>query len=100
MYSSFDMSLKINPDESKIIGNWIFDGVKMIADDQCKRIELLRSEYLKLISTDSSGWNKLYIDPNDGRYWELQFKNGEMQGGGPPSLIIISEIEAKSKFNI
>jgi len=50
---------------------------------------------LELISADESGWLKLYQDPEDKRYWQLSFEHGEMQGGGPPSLILLSELEAK-----
>lgn len=92
--------MKIEKNETKIAGHWIFDGTKMIADENCKRIDWLRSNYLKLISTDESGWLKLYQDPDDNRYWQLNFEHGEMQGGGPPSLILLSESEAKAKYNI
>jgi len=92
--------MKIDKNETKIVGHWIFDGSKMIADEGCKRIDWLRSNYLKLVSTDASGWLKLYQDPEDKRYWQLNFEHGEMQGGGPPSLILLSETEAKEKYNI
>lgn len=59
--------MKIKDNETKIIGHWKFDGKKMIADEQCKRIDWLRTNYLELISTDTSGWLKLYRDPEDGR---------------------------------
>jgi len=92
--------MKIEKNETKIVGHWIFDGSKMTADETCKRIDWLRSSYLKLISTDDRGWLKLYQDPDDKRYWQLNFEHGEMQGGGPPSLILLSESEAKEKYNI
>lgn len=91
--------MTIKSDEIKIKGNWIFDGIKVIADDQCLRIDWLRASYLNLISTDDSGWLKLYQDPKDKRYWQLDFEQGELQGGGPPSLILLSESEAKEKYN-
>ena len=90
--------MKIEKDEIKIIGNWTFDGTKMIADEQCKRIDWLKANYLKKIAADESGWLVLYQDPEDHRYWELCYANGEMQGGGPPSLIMLSEDEAKEKY--
>ncbi|AMR32540.1 hypothetical protein A0256_14465 [Mucilaginibacter sp. PAMC 26640] len=92
--------MEIDKDETKITGHWTFDGSKMIADDECKRIDSLRSHYLKYVSADPTCWLKLYQDPGDGRYWQLQFEHGEMQGGGPPSLILLSELEAKDKYNI
>jgi hypothetical protein len=57
--------------ETKVVGHWIFDGSKMISDDECKRIDWLGSHYLKQVSVDSTGWLKLYQDPEDGRYWQL-----------------------------
>ena len=42
----------------------------------------------------------LYRDPGDGRYWELAYPNGEMHGGGPPSLIMLTEQEAKTKYGL
>ena len=92
--------MKLEKDDIKIVGNWIFDGIKMIVDDQCKRIDWLRNNYLKLIATDETGWLKLYQDPVDKRFWQLIFEQGEMQGGGPPTLILMSETEAKEKYNI
>lgn len=92
--------MKIENNETKLVGGWIFDGARMIANDQCKRIDWLRNNYLKLIATDETGWLKLYQDPEDKRFWQLIFEQGEMQGGGPPTLILMSETEAKEKYNI
>jgi hypothetical protein len=92
--------MKIETNETKIVGHWIFDGSHMTADEVCKRIDWLRSHYLIQVATDKTGWLKLYQDPEDKRYWQLQFEQGEMQGGGPPSLILLSESEAKAKYII
>ena len=92
--------MKIDKNETKIIGHWNFNGSKMIADDQCLRIDMLIKNYLVRVATDSSGWLTLYQDPNDCRYWELTYPDSEMQGGGPPLLILLSESEAKDKYNI
>jgi hypothetical protein len=92
--------MKIEKNETKIVGNWIFDGSRMFADEQCQRVDWLRNNYLILISVDKSGWLKLYQDPLDNRYWQLNFEFGEMQGGGPPSLILLSESEAKQLYDI
>jgi len=58
--------MKINKNETAIIGQWIFDGHKMIADEQEQRIDWLRSNYLLRIANDESGWIILYQDPQDG----------------------------------
>lgn len=90
----------INSNEIKIIGNWTFNGQKMTEDEQCKRIYWLRDNYLKYITSDKSGWDILYQDPEDKRYWELTFPNSELQGGGPPSLIMISKEDAMKRYNM
>ena len=92
--------MKIKQDELKIVGNWIFDGSKMVEDEGAKRIDWLRTSYLKKIATDESGWLTLYQDPEDKRYWELIYEQGEMQGGGPPSLIFLPVDKAREKYDI
>lgn len=91
--------MKIEKKETEIVGKWIFTGGKMIADEQCERIQWLTTNYLKKIALDKTGWDVLFQDPNDSRYWELIYPNSGMHGGGPPSLILISESEAKEKYN-
>lgn len=90
--------MKIEEFETRIVGNWIFNGQKMFADDRCSRIERLIRCHLQLISTEESGWQKLYQDPDDKRYWQLRFDHSEMHGGGPPSLIMLSETEVKNLY--
>jgi hypothetical protein len=51
----------------------------------------LIEHHLKRVGEDPSGWNILYRDPSDGRYWELIFPHSELQGGGPPTLCQISQ---------
>jgi hypothetical protein len=91
--------MKIRETETEIIGHWIFNGKSMLADEQCQRIDWLRQYYLTKITSDKSGWITLYQDPEDKRYWELNFPKGEMQGGGPPALLFLSENEARRKYN-
>lgn len=65
------------------------------------RINWLTGQVLVLVGIErSSGWEKLYRDPADGRYWLLTYPFGELQGGGPPTLICkpISESEIESRF--
>jgi len=42
-------------------------------------------------ATDYNGWDVLYLDPADGRYWERILPSSEMHGGGPADF-------AKHKF--
>jgi hypothetical protein len=90
--------MEIKSDETSIVEQWEFVNNKMISNEQGKRIEWLRKNYLTKIATDESGWLVIYQDPNDKRYWELSYPNGEMQGGGPKLLKVIPKEEAMSKY--
>lgn len=86
--------MKIKKDENQIIGNSTIDG----PDDQSNRITWLVNNYLIQIASDGVSWTVLYQDPEDKRYWELTFPRSEIHGGGAPSLILISENDAKGKI--
>lgn len=90
--------MKITTEETEVRGNWILEGGAVVADEMCSRIEWLKSNWLQRITTDSSGWETLYKDPHDGRYWELIYPQSELHGGGPPTLRYISDESAKSKY--
>ena len=72
----------------------------MTADKVTLRIDDLVRNYLQKIATDESGWETLYQDPSDGRYWELTYPSGESHGGGPPRLTVVSSQEAALKYKI
>jgi hypothetical protein len=91
---------QLQPDETTITGDWLFDKGKMTGDNACHRIEWLIKSCLEYIATDKSGWERLYLDPNDGRLWEHTYPHSEMHGGGPPQLNIISREDAAAKYGI
>ena len=72
----------------------------MLGDDACKRVQWLSQNYLIKVATDYSGWETLYRDPEDDRYWELTYPHSHMHGGGPPSLFNLSKEEAQMKYKI
>jgi hypothetical protein len=74
------MNLKSN--EIELRGSWKLVDNLMKVDDIHERIESLTSSYLIEIGEDESGWNKLYQDPKDKRYWELSYPESEIHGGG------------------
>ena len=93
---------KLEPGEEELVGDWILVDGKVRGNEPCERIHWLVSEVLQHIGVDaaSGGWDKLYRDPADGRYWLLTYPRSEMQGGGPPALkhVAITDQEAKEKF--
>jgi hypothetical protein len=89
----------IASDETEIIGNWIFRDGRMIGDERCERVHRLTKDYLVKIGSDSTGWDTLFRDPRDNRFWERIYLQSYMHGGGPPSLRCISEAEAATKYS-
>ena len=85
---------------SELIGSWIMKDGHLIEDEVSHLIKYLIQAKLQRIAVTSDGWETLYQDPQDQRFWELTFPKGEMQGGGPRTLRIISEEAAKLKFDL
>ena len=90
--------MDIRPSETVLTGQWITQGGHPVADDVCKRILALTKSHLVEIGRDASGWNALYRDPNDGRYWELSYPQSELHGGGPPQLQCLTANEARQRY--
>jgi len=89
---------KLSPDEFELRGNWKLGDSTPMGDEVCKRIEWLTKEYLVKITLHDSGWNLLFQDPNDKRYWELTYPQSELHGGGPPMLKVLSEDKVQQKY--
>jgi hypothetical protein len=86
-------------EEVELRGNWVVQPDRSVVGDTTEeRIEWLTTQKLERIANDSSGWEILYRDPRDGRLWELTYPRGEMHGGGPRRLRIISRDEAAVKY--
>ena len=94
--------MKLRPEEHLLRGIWTYKAGTMQVDDTCRRIEWLVETQLRQVasSTVFGDWETLFQDPADGRYWERTYPQGEMQGGGPPQLQVLSEVEARSKYGI
>ena len=88
----------ITPNETEITGKWIMSQGHIEEDDTCKRITELVQGCLAELGHDESGWDTLYRDTNDGRFWEKIFPKSEVQGGGPPQLRCLSADEARRKY--
>jgi len=94
--------MKIQPQETELVGNWVADGKEIKKDETCRRIEWLIANTLKEVgySKKYGAWETLYIDPEDGRYWVKTFTKSHMHGGGPPTLKNLPKDKAKTDFDL
>ena len=92
--------MKLQPHETELTGKWIADGQEVHRDATCERVERLVADHLKQIALSEQwgAWETLFQDPDDGRYWERTYPQGELQGGGPPQLRCLSADEARRKY--
>ena len=88
----------LQPYETDLLGDWIVSGTQVEGDEVCKRIKWVVAEKIQEVTTDASGWDVLYRDPADGRYWELTYPKSHMHGGGPPRLTNLSLDQVKAKY--
>lgn len=58
---------KLDGDENNLEGDGVCQNGKVEADTTARHIGWLISNSLSLVA--SGGWEALYQDPNDGRYW-------------------------------
>ena len=93
--------MNLRPDETELVGKWLFDGKAMRSDDVSERIEHLAQHVLQKLAVSRlyGAWETLFRDPSDGRLWERTYPQGELQGGGPPKLAGISEADARAKYD-
>ena len=93
-----DVQVKLSDHETDLVGAWQIKREKIIGDPTCERIEWLISNHLVQLGADSSGWDELYRDPDDGRLWEPTWPQSEMHGGCPPRLTCIAVDAARAKY--
>jgi len=89
---------ELKPDETELIGSWVNVDGEVDGDENCQRIQFLINEKLERVGKDWSGWEALFRDPSDGRYWLRTYPNGSWHGGGPPALICLTMDEARKKY--
>jgi hypothetical protein len=94
--------MKLRSDETQLVGRWIEENGALRGDTVSERIKWLTSQHLKKIDVSKrwGAWETLFQDPDDGRYWEHTYPQGEMQGGGPPALRQVSIEEAQAKYDL
>jgi hypothetical protein len=90
--------MNIASDEVEIRAGWVRSGDRVIGDSSAERIDRLIRGHLRELGRDATGWETLYVDPDDGRLWELIYPHSEMHGGGPPVLRYLSRPQARQKY--
>jgi hypothetical protein len=69
-------------------------------DDVDARIFRLVREKLEHVASAAEGWDQLFRDPADDRYWELTFPHGSLYGGGPRQLTVVDAARAAAKYGV
>lgn len=84
--------------ESILVGGYQFEDGILVPDEVFLRIDFLKGTLLNKVAVDSAGWQVLYEDPEDGRFWELCYPDSGDHGGGAPMLRLITTDEAGAKY--
>lgn len=87
----------LQPWETALVGEIAFENGAIVSNDVAIRIDGLLASGL-LEATAYGNWCVLYRDRVDGRLWELTWPQGSLQGGGPPSLHVLSVDEARERY--
>jgi hypothetical protein len=96
-FFSYPFSMQIGPKETELVGRWENIDGSVRGDFVADRINELIRVYLTPVVIEN-GWERLYRDPADLRLWDLTYPQGEMHGGGPPMLTLLSLEEARKKY--
>ena len=88
------------PDERLLVGGWVEREGRQTLDDVDRRIFWLVSRRLVARGQASGGWDQLYEDPRDGRFWELTFPEGSLHGGGPRRLECVAALVVREKYGV
>lgn len=91
---------ELGPEERQLVGAWIEVAGRRVHDQVDRRIFWLVSRRLTLRGTAHGGWDQLYQDPRDARYWELTFPQGSLHGGGPRLLTCVGADVAREKYGV
>ena len=91
---------ELGPEERRLVGGWSEHAGVRTLDQVDRRIFWLVTRRLIARGQAHHGWEQLYQDPRDGRYWELTFPEGSLHGGGPRRLACIDEEHAREKYRL
>jgi hypothetical protein len=90
----------LQPDERQLVGGWAERDGRRELDEVDRRIFWLVSRRLVPRGQANHGWDQLYQDPRDGRFWELTFPEGSLHGGGPRRLECVAALVAAEKYGV
>jgi hypothetical protein len=88
------------PDERLLVGAWVEQDARTTHDEVDRRIFWLVTRRLTACGHTGGGWDQLYQDPRDGRFWELTFPEGSLFGGGPRRLEHVDASVAREKYGV
>ena len=91
---------ELGPDERQLTGAWDDQQEGVLGDEVDRRIFWLVRHRLRACATANGGWDQLYADPSDGRYWELTFGQGTPSVGGPRQLTFLTPEDAAAKYGV
>ena len=91
-------SASLGSGETHFVGRWVVVDGETQSDATAKRIESLVRDRLVRVGVTADGWATVYRDPADGRLWEHTYPQSSLQGGGPPSLVVIAASDAAQKY--
>ena len=63
-------------------------------------IEDFVSTKCKKVAVSKSGWDSLYIEKENGCYWNKSYPDGALHGGGQPVLSKIDKTVVKEQFDV
>jgi hypothetical protein len=88
------------PEERLLVGAWVEQDAGTTHDEVDRRIFWLVTRRLIACGHAGGGWDQLYLDPRDGRFWELTFPQGSLHGGGPRRLESVDASVAREKYGV
>src|SRR5689334_12162640 len=92
--------MRLGRHETDLVGSWRTTSEGVEADDIARRIQVLVESHLVEIAVDQSGGDTLFLDPDDGRLWELTYPESYEHGGGPPRLTVTDRKAAELKYQV
>lgn len=90
----------LSQEEQRLDGAWIDAPEGQVSDEVDRRIFWLVRHALRSVAMTNGGWDQLFVDPRDGRYWELTFPHGSLHGGGPRRLTNLPPDEAEARYGL